>query len=67
MKPQRKPSPPPTAKFAVVLNPGTLFQQVDIYCIALRDAEEWARDTKEDGIEVDVMRVLPDGSLTVEF
>ena len=45
MMPQRKPNPPPTAKFAVVLNPGTLFQQVDIYCSTLRDAEDWARDT----------------------
>ncbi len=59
--------PPPAAKFAVVLNPGTLFQQVDIYCSTLQSAQAWLRDALEPGIEADVMRVLPDGSLTTEF
>ncbi len=69
MNAQRKPKPPPSAKFAVVINPGTLFQQVDVYCSTLQNAEAWARDTREPGLEadVDVMKVLPDGSLTTEF
>lgn len=60
-------SPPPSAKFAVVINPGTLFQQVDVYCSTLQNAEAWARDTREPGLEVDVMRVKPNGTLTTEF
>jgi hypothetical protein len=67
MKPQRKTTAPPGAKFAVVLNPGTLFQQADIYCATLNDALAWLRDALEPGTEADVMRVLPDGSLTAEF
>ena len=67
MKHQRKPKPPPGAMFAVVLNPGTLFQQVDIYCSTLQTAQAWLRDALEPGTEADVMRVLPDGSLTAEF
>lgn len=63
----RKPKPPPAAKFAVVLNPGTLFEQVDVYCGTLQSAEAWARDTREPGLEVDVMKVMPNGSLTTEF
>ena len=67
MKQQRKPKPPPGAKFAVVLNPGTLFQQVDTYCGTLQSANAWLRDAMEPGVEADVMRVLPDGSLTTEL
>lgn len=67
MKAQRKPKPPPAAKFAVVLNPGTLFQEVDIYCGTLQSAQAWLRDALEPGVEADVMRVLPDGSLTTEL
>ena len=67
MKQQRKPKPPPAAKFAVVLNPGTLFQEVDIYCGTLQSAQAWLRDAMEPGVEADVMRVLPDGSLTTEL
>lgn len=67
MKQKRKPKPPPSAKFAVVLNPGTLFQQVDVYCSTLNNAEAWARDIREPDLEVDVMKVQPDGSLTTEF
>lgn len=64
---QRRAKPPPAAKFAVVTNPGTLFQAVDIYCASLANAEAWARETREPGLEVDVMRVLPDGTLTAEY
>ncbi len=60
-------SPPPCAKFAVVINPGTLFQQVDQYCSTRQNAEAWARDTREPGLEVDVMKVMPNGTLTTEF
>lgn len=63
----RRVSPPPAAKFAVVLNPGTLFQQVDVYCSTLQNAESWARETREPGLEVDVMKVMPNGTLTTEF
>lgn len=59
--------PPPAAKFAVVLNPGTLFQRVDTYCSTRQGAEEWARDTREPGLDVDVMRVLPSGELTTDL
>lgn len=55
------------AKFAVVLNPGTLFQRVDTYCSTRQSAEEWARDTREPGLDVDVMRVLPSGELTTDL
>lgn len=59
--------PPPAAKYAVVLNPGTLFQRVDTYCSTRQSAEEWARDTREPGLDVDVMRVLPSGELTTDL
>jgi hypothetical protein len=59
--------PPPAAKFAVVLNPGTLLQAVDVYAATLRDAEQWAAGIREPGVEVDVMRVLPGGQLTTEL
>jgi hypothetical protein len=63
----RRVSPPPCAKFAVVINPGTLFQTVDVYSSTLQSANAWAASTREPGIEVDVMRVKADGSLTTEF
>lgn len=59
--------PPPCARFAVVMNPGTLFQAVDVYAVTLRDAEQWAAGIREPGVEVDVMRVLPGGQLTAEL
>lgn len=59
--------PPPAAKFAVVLQPGTLLQQVDVYCSTLKDAENWARGAREPGLDVDVMRVLPNGELTTDL
>jgi hypothetical protein len=64
---RKLPAPPPAAKFAVVIHPGTLFQTVDVYATNLKNAQEWAASTREPGIEVDVMRVRPDGSLTTEF
>lgn len=63
----RPTKPPPAAKFAVVLNPGTLFQQVDIYCSTLQSAQAWLRDALEPGTEADVMRVLPNGTLTTDL
>ncbi|MCY1276895.1 hypothetical protein D3C76_619270 [compost metagenome] len=67
MKRKIRRSPPPCARFAVVLNPGTLFEMVHVYAITLQDAQLWAADTREPDLEVDVMRVLPDGSLTTEY
>ncbi|WP_161872663.1 hypothetical protein [Pseudomonas sp. SG-MS2] len=64
---QRAKNPPPCARYAVVLNPGTLFQRVDVYALTLLDAERWAAETREPGLEVDVMRVLPHGQLTTEY
>lgn len=63
----RPKKPPPAAKYAVVLNPGTLFQRVDVYCSTRQNAEDWARDTREPGLDVDVMRVLPSGELTTDL
>lgn len=63
----RRSGPPPSAKFAVVIHPGTLFQTVDVYSATLQSAQAWAASTREPGIDVDVMRVRPDGSLTTEF
>lgn len=63
----RRQSPPPCARFAVVLHPGTLFETVDVYAITLKEALAWAADTREPGVEVDVMRVTSNGSLTTEF
>ena len=60
-------APPPAAKYAVVISPGTLFQTVDVYSATLQSAQQWAASTREPGLEVDVMRVRPDGSLTTEF
>lgn len=62
----RRPSPPPCANFAVVLHPGTLFESVDAYTLTYQEALAWAADLREPGVEVDVMRVNKDGSLTTE-
>ena len=67
MKSTRKPKPPPCARFAVVLNPGTLFQSVDVYALTLQDAQRWAAGVREPGFEADVMRVLPNGNLTTDY
>ena len=57
-------NPPPAAKFAVVLHPGTLFEQVDQYCSTLRGAQDLAHELRLDDPDtaVDVMRVIrPNG------
>lgn len=63
----RSAKPPPSAKFAVVLNPGTLFQSVDVYAGTLQSALDWACSMREPGVEVDVMRVMHDGTLTTDL
>jgi hypothetical protein len=65
MKPT--PAPPPSARYAVVSAPGTLFEKVESYHSTYKIALEWAADYREDGLEVDVMAVLPSGNLTTEF
>ncbi|MHA6881507.1 hypothetical protein [Ralstonia solanacearum] len=55
---------PPCARFAVVSNPGTLFQRIEDYAMTLQGAQECA--TCYD-IPVDVMRITPSGELTTEF
>ena len=64
--------PPPAARFAVVTNPGTLFERVDSYHASLLTAQEWARDLREDFDSVDVMAVrhsslTSPAHLTTEF
>ena len=65
--------PPPSARFAVVIEPGTLFELVDTYHASLLTAMAEARDLRDDFDHVDVMRVIPatlDGQparLTTEF
>lgn len=51
------------------MHPGTLWQEVDQYCTTLQTAISWQRDMfpHELGTPTDVMRVLPDGSLTTEI
>lgn len=67
LKTRRPPAPPPSARFAVVTNPGTLFQAVDVYAQTLPAAHEWAAGLREDGVEVTVMHVTANGSLTAEI
>lgn len=61
--------PPPAARYAVVMHPGTLWQEVDTYCSTLQNAISWQREMfpHEIGTPTDVMRVRPDGSLTTEL
>lgn len=49
--------PPPCARFAVVTDPGTLFERVDSYHASLLTAQAEARDLREDFENVDVMAV----------
>lgn len=58
------PSAPPQARYAVVTQPGTLWERIDVYCATLRDAQYWAQDHE---LPADVMRILPDGELTTEY
>lgn len=55
---------PPCARYAVVSEPGTIFQKVEDYSMTLKGALEMATcyDTP-----VDVMRILPSGELTTEL
>ncbi len=58
---------PQCAQFAVVINPGTLFERIDAWAATLKDAIEWAADTRAiEGCPVDVMKVTNTG-LTTEF
>lgn len=52
------------APFAVVSNPGTLFERIEDYCSTLKGAIE-CKACYDD--PCDVMRVLPSGRLTTEF
>lgn len=61
--------PPPCARYAVVVHPGTLWQEVDQYCSTLQNAIRWQMDCfpQGEGVPTDVMRVLSDGTLTTEL
>lgn len=52
------------ARFVVVSNPGTLFERIEDYCQTLTQAIE-AKGCYDE--PVDVMKVLPDSTLTTEF
>jgi hypothetical protein len=58
---------PPSARFAVVVDPGTLMERIDVYAGTLQSAIAWAADLRDDGLQVDVMRITPSGELTTEF
>lgn len=60
-------SHPACARFAVVVNPGTIFQAVEAYALTMREAVQWADSLRDDEECVDVMRILPSGDLTTEF
>lgn len=55
---------PPCARYAVVSEPGTMFQKVEDFSDTLKGALEAA--TCYDA-PVDVMRILPSGELTTEL
>ncbi|BCF96587.1 hypothetical protein PPGU19_011560 [Paraburkholderia sp. PGU19] len=55
---------PPCARFAVVSNPGTIFERIEEYASSLDGARESATCYDD---PVDVMRVKPTGELTTEF
>lgn len=64
--------PPPCARFAVVTEPGTLFERVDSYHASLLTAQAEARDLRDDFDSVDVMAVRhatlnEHAQLTTEF
>lgn len=64
--------PPPAARFAVVTEPGTLFERVDSYHASLLTAQAEARDLRDDFDAVDVMAVrhatlTEPARLTTEF
>jgi len=55
---------PPCARFAVVSNPGTMFERIEDYAITLAEALECSTCYDD---PTDVMRILPSGELTTEF
>lgn len=55
---------PPCARFALVSNPGTIFERIEEYAATLRDAIECKSCYDE---HVDVMAITPSGELTAEF
>ncbi len=55
---------PPCARFAVVSNPGTLFERIEDYTKTLKEAHECLECYD---MPVDVMRITPSGELTTEF
>ncbi|NWK44912.1 hypothetical protein [Ralstonia pickettii] len=61
---QRRQSHPPAARFAVVSNPGTLFQRIEDYAPTLAGAKECMSCYD---VPVDVMLITPSGALTTEF
>lgn len=60
-------APPPAARFAVVVHPGTDAQRVGSWHASMQSAIEWARDYEDEDIPADVMKVSPDGTLTTEL
>lgn len=59
-----KPTPSQGVHFAVVSNPGTMFERIEDYAQTLKQAIECKRCYDE---PTDVMKVLPTGELTTEF
>ena len=55
---------PPSARFAVVSNPGTIFERIEDYCGSLQTARECATCYDD---PVDIMRIKPNGELTTDF
>ena len=55
---------PPCARFAVVSNPGTLFERIEDYTMTLGEAHECLQCYD---LPVDVMHIMPSGELTTEF
>lgn len=54
---------PPAANFAVVIDPGTLMQEIDSYTMRLDEATPIARDLRDDGLQVEIMRTGFGGAL----
>ncbi|BDC37716.1 hypothetical protein [Paraburkholderia terrae] len=55
---------PPCARFAVVSNPGTIFEPIEEYAPSIDGAREGASCYDD---PVDIMRVTPTGELTTEL
>ena len=55
---------PPCARFAVVSNPGTIFERIEDYTITLKEAQECVQCYD---VPVDVMQITSSGQLTTEF